>query len=199
MKQNKMLLLIILIFITLFERTICFANSDTQSVTIITPLGGQTVKQICDEINNQVGETIALVSKDFKDSTIDIELKNMNCEKSMLMIKSIICSKYGDCAVSKEGSLFIIRKAEPMFDSDENFHCHNLKYVSFEYLKGILLKKIPDSKKKLRIKYYDVSNSILINCKDDRLIPVILQILEKYDVEINSPNKKMKNIRNRNK
>lgn len=189
MKQNKIFLLIILIFITLFEQTICFANSDTQSITILTPPGGQTVKQICNEINKQVGETIALVSKDFKDSTIDIELKNMNREKSMLMIKNIICSKYGDCAVSKEGPFYIIKKAEPLFGPNETFHCHKLKYVSFDYLKSILLEKIPDSKKILRISYYDVSNSIVINCKDDKSKHLILQILEKYDVESNNLNK----------
>jgi len=180
--------LIALILIIPFYQILGHANNVIQTVTIITPTAGMTVKQICDEINKQLGKDYAKVHKYYINHTVEIEIKNMQYGDALIKLAKILNSKYGDCSVSKEGDKYIIRKSQPLVDKNEAFYSHHLKHVSYEYLKNLINIKIPDSNKKIRTIYYQVNNSIWINCNDDSLKPLIYKIVESYDVELFNTN-----------
>lgn len=184
MKTNEIIfILLFFILYILFFNGFSYAEPETLCITIKTSPGGLTIEQICNEINRQTGNNFAFVSKEYKNATIDIELKDLYYGESMIMVENILHSKFSNSCISKEGKTFVIKKATPIIE-DKCFHCHSLKHVSFEYLKNILLEKIPNSKKNLHMLYYDKTNSIWINCKDAKLHSAILQIIEKYDVEL---------------
>jgi len=173
---------IFILFVVPLNPNICIAEQDTLCVTIKTPSGGMAVEQICKKINEQIGNSFTYVYKEYRETTVDIELKNIDYITALMSLEKKVRLKHGDSTVAKEGKVYVIRKREPLVDPDESFYCHELKYVSFDYLKGILQEKIPDSNKKLRIVYYKTTNSIWVNCKDEKIKPLIRQIFDKYDV-----------------
>jgi hypothetical protein len=169
---------------------ICFAEQlITGRVTIKTPSGGMTFKQIHKEIKKQTG-AVTLVDRpyknvNFQEITLEINLVNVEVIEAFKEIEKKIQIKYDTKFIIKhEGNTFIAAHCDPKPPSLPSTRFVRLKYISCikmkelikQYSKGI---KTAEDKNANGIIYYMENHD------------TISRLIEKYDIETINTNENL--------
>jgi len=158
----------------------------------ITVKGQLTFSEAINAMKKQTGLNILVLEK-YKEMTIEVDMENKNITDALQTIVTYVNNKYSsDLITVIEGDAFILKNKEKYEPKPFRTKIRKLKYISCKDMQKIIFNNTKNTKfgidKSLNALIYSIYDE-----KDE-----IKPLIDKYDVELNTCENILLNIRNSN-